>query len=66
MLAKIVSVLLVITDMNRESDPARSWCAAGKGGGSEGKRGGSEGKRGGSEGKRGGSAGRAARDEGYH
>ena len=56
MLAKIVSVLLVITDMNRESDPARSWCAAGKGGGSEGKRGGSEGKRG----------GRAARDEGYH
>ena len=44
MLAKIVSVLLVLIDMNREGDLAGSWCAAGKRGGSEGRKRGNAGK----------------------
>ena len=64
MLAKITFVLLVITDMDRESDPAGSWCAAGQRGDSEGKRSGNEGKRGGSAGKRGGNEGQRGGSEG--
>ena len=44
MLAKMMLDLLVITDMNWESEPARSWCAAGKRGGRKGKTGGNAGK----------------------